>query len=158
MLHYPNIDPEMFNILGFSIVDPHCVPIYSALGDNTKKVDWILLDHAVASEYLTNKFLLKYNLKTDLTYEAFRYRNSNEHSTKDMRVKIESLIDLCNNNDTLNLFYNQDKLLYNKVTEKFEKFIGDATVKYGSLILNPKDSKDAWSQISWDSISWLRNE
>lgn len=151
-------DPKFCNILGFSIADSHYVPIYTTLGPYVNKIDWILLDSPIRSEELTSKFLFKYNIPNELTYEQFRYRHSKSAEHKEIKEKIKYLIDFHKNNDTLNLLFNQDKILYKSVTEKFEKFINDSTKKYGSFILNPADSKDVWKNINWDEMSWLRNE
>lgn len=151
-------DPKFCQILGYGIFDPHCVPICSTLGENVKYIDWILLDSKVPSEDLTAKFLSKYNIKTDLTYEVFKFRNTSVDRDKEVRLKIKSLVELYKDNDTLNLLYEQDNVLYRNVKQKFENFVNVSTKKYGSFILNPTDSKNIWRQIKWDEISWLRNE
>jgi hypothetical protein len=151
-------DPKFCQILGYSIVDPHCVPICSTLGENVKYIDWILLDSPTPSENLTAKFLSKYNVKNELTYEEFKFRNTSIDRDKEVRSKIKNLMELHKDNDTLNLLYEQDKILYNYVKQKFEEFVNISIKKYGSFILDPKDSKDIWRQISWDEISWLRHE
>lgn len=151
-------DSKFCSILGHSVLDSHCVPICLTLGKHIEQIDWILLDSKVPSETLTNKFLLKYNIDNSLTYEPFKFRNSKSQTDSKVRSKIKTLIDLNQNNDTLNLLYEQDKILYSNVKSKFDKFISDSIVKYSSFILDPKDSKNAWSNITWDEISWLRNE
>lgn len=150
---------EFSEILGFSIVDAHSMPVCIMLGHHAEKIDWIPLDEEIPSEYLTVKFLEQYNIIVDPPVESNRFRNSHAVADKVLRNKVRQIIEKHKENPTLDLFYKQDILLYNKVKSKYMKFRDDTIKKYNVPIMDYEKSKATWKKLNWkNDISWLRDE
>ena len=151
--------PEFEELLGYSILDAHSMPVCIVLGHHAEKIDWIPIDEDLPSEYFTVKFLEYYDILVDPPDEPNRFRNSSNQFEKDIRNKIKNIIEKNKENPTLNLFYKQDVLLYNKVKSKYMKFRNDAIKKYNVPIYNYENSKFVWKKLNWKKdISWLRDE
>ena len=154
------IDNDEFSeILGYSIVDVHSMPLCITLGHYAQKIDWIPLDEEIQSEYLTVKFLEYHNIIVEPPVEPQRFRNSNAVADKLLRNKIRQLIEKNKENTTLDFFYKQDILLYNKVKSQYMKFRDDVIKKYNVPIMDYENSKKVWKELNWKKdISWLRHE
>ncbi len=151
--------PELSDILGYSIVDAHSMPLCITLGHHAEKIEWIPLDEGIQSEYLTIKFLEQHNIIVEPPTEPERFRNSHFLVDKSLRNKVRNIIEQNKENPTLDLFYKQDILLYNKVKSKYAKFKDDTIKKYNVPLYEYDKCKNVWNKLSWNKdISWLRNE